>query len=214
MKHRMSIFVILGMVLYSSQGMTKNFEEKSSGLVFRGSYWQTESNGFEVTVSSHNFNESVDVGTYGGWLTFFSRLNDQMYLECSIGTIGQVRTQSEWFESEEVQVKGMIPLIFGVRYDLLPLRSPSAIQPYVAGGGGPYWQTNINVVDRWFAEEEVSVKSKMRPGLYLGGGVNFRAANWFMLNFDMKYHLVNFDFDQDFSGFEFGMGFGILWGSY
>ncbi len=215
MKQIKKIAGILGMTILVSNCLAQTNQQKTSGIVLRGAFWATESDGCEITVTDDYFNNTtVDIGNFGGWITFFSRLGDQTYLECSIGTVGQVKTKSHSFDSENVRVKGIVPLLFGMRYNLLPMKSSSAIQPYISGGGGPYWQCNVSVVDQWFEEEEVNIKNKLQPGFYLGCGTYFQTASWFTLNFDMKYHLIGFDFDDDFSGFEFGMGFGFLWGNY
>ena len=115
---------------------------------------------------------------------------------------------------EEVEVSSMIPLLMGLRYNVLRLRNPSAIQPYVTFGGGPYWLFDISARDEWGLNEEVAIKSKTLAGVYGGGGMYFNIASWLAFNFDIKYHFINFDPNHDYSGFEFGMGFGILWGRY
>jgi len=207
--------LILMVILFTGSAvpaMSNEADRRTSGIILRGSYWQTSNDGFEVTVTDHFFNETMDMGSYGGWITFFSQIGDRSYLECSLGSIGDVHTESNWFLSDEVDVEGLVPFTFGLRYHVLPVRNHSAMQPYITAGGGPYWKVNVHVVDRFLCDEEVNVKSKVKPGMYLGGGVNFEAASWFLLGFDMKYHLVGFDFDDNFSGFEFGMGIGFVWG--
>ena len=56
-----------------------------------------------------------------------------------------------------------------------------------------------------------SVESKIKPGIYGGVGANFLFINWFGVHCDIKYHLINFDNDHPFSGFDLGMGIGFYW---
>ena len=212
MKRQILILITLFFMASAIPAMSNESDRRTSGIILRGTYWQTATDGFAVTVSNNFFDETVSVGSYGGWIFFFSQIGDKSYLECGLGSIGQVQKESNWFESDEVNVEGMVPLTFGLRYHLLPVRHHSALQPYVTAGGGPCWKVNVNVLDRFLGDEEVSVKSKVKPGMYAGCGVGIELASWFVLDFDMKYHLVGFDFDDNFSGFEFGMGLGFVWG--
>ena len=63
-----------------------------------------------------------------------------------------------------------------------------------------------------FGDQEVV--STMRGGAYFGGGMDFFLSKSFGINFDIKYHAVDLDFDNEISGLEVGLGFSILWGEY
>jgi hypothetical protein len=62
-----------------------------------------------------------------------------------------------------------------------------------------------------FIGDEVNVKNKVRPGVYGALGGYFLLSNWFALQGEMRYHLVNFSPDNPYSGFETGFGFAFFW---
>jgi hypothetical protein len=63
---------------------------------------------------------------------------------------------------------------------------------------------------RW-GEEEATIRTRVKPGVYAGVGTHFLFCDWCGLNMDMKYHLVNFDVNMPYSDFSFGMGFMFTW---
>jgi outer membrane protein W len=95
----------------------------------------------------------------------------------------------------------------------VPYRRIRNIIPYVSAGLGPYWISEINSRDN-FHEDEVTVKSRVKPGAYLGGGFNFGLSDRFAINFDLKYHLIDLELNHKYSGFEYGVGFTIFWGKF
>lgn len=205
------LYMITACLCFSSTLFGQSVQ-RSSGVVLRGTFWNVDSDYSSVSVSLTK--EEVHVGPAGGWICFFSRMGDNSFLELSLGVAGKVGVNAFLFRKEEVEVSSMIPLLMGLRYNVLRLRNPSAIQPYVTFGGGPYWLFDISARDEWGLNEEVAIKSKTLAGVYGGGGMYFNIASWLAFNFDIKYHFINFDPNHDYSGFEFGMGFGILWGRY
>jgi hypothetical protein len=201
-------------VLILSVGSWAQMKPKQAGIVFRGVYWDTH-NGNSIRVREHGFSEEVNVGNYGGSLTFFSRMDNQMFMEFSLSASAHVERKQESLFDEEVDVETVTPVLFGLRYNLLPLWNPSAIQPYASCGVGPYWFHHVHVIDEGLGmDEEVQVDSNMKPGAYAGGGVFFDFADWLSFNFDVRYHFVDFNRNHPKSDFEFGLGFAIKWGHY
>lgn len=185
---------------------------RTSGIVLRGTYWNANSDHLIVSVS--NSEEVVNVGPAGGWVCFFSRTGDKSFLELNLGAIGEVLVDSYHIDGDDVEVTSILPILLGIRYNVLPMENPSALQPYVAFGAGPYWMVDIHVQDHREANEDVGIRSHLLPGFYGGGGLYFHVASWFAFNFDVKYHFINFNPDHGYSGFEFGMGFSFSWGRY
>lgn len=182
---------------------------RSKGLGFRLGLWKTARSEALISVSG----TEVELSGAGAWMTFFSRFNDDWFYEFHMGAFASVvsdKIDRENFVIETEDVTAIIPFLFGMRYDILSTRSHGGIQPYLGFGVGPYWITNV---DAPLNNPELSeVASGLKAGGYLGGGFNIALASFFALNFDMKYHAIDFKFDRDFSGLDFGMGFSIMWG--
>lgn len=188
---------------------------KASGISFRGSYMNVNSEGSIVSVSHRHSDVEVMNGHAGGWLTFYSRMNERLTLELGLGALGQVEVHSDSYYDDDVDVSGVFPVVLGVRYDLLDPYSTGALRPYISGSAGPYWVSRVKVRDHFAGyDDDVSIKAELKPGLNVGGGLFFHMSSWFALNMDFKYHLVNFDPDNDFSGLEFGFGLAFFWGTY
>jgi outer membrane protein W len=127
--------------------------------------------------------------------------------------VGSVKSETAQFSGENVEVTALTPVLLGLRHILFSVHNPSALQPYITLGAGPYWLHDVKVRDRYY-EDEVTVKSKVKPGAYAGAGMDFMLASWVGLNFDVKYHFVDFNVNHDYSGFDYGLGFSFMWGRY
>jgi len=154
----------------------------------------------------------------GGFrVSFTSRTSEKWTFELELSAFWQAEgesfTSDAGEESEKVDRKVVIPLLFGAQWDLLDLNSRSKIRPYLTGGGGPYWIADIKSVDE-FDEPVDEIEGALKLGAYLGGGVTFLPLRNFGLNFNVRYHFVNFDIQNDVSGIEFGVGLNIMWGNF
>ena len=156
----------------------------------------------------------MDVSGASGSLYFFSRLIDNYFFETSIGGMSSVHVESDGFNSDDVNVSSIVPFLFGVRYDILSARYASSFQPYVASGIGPYWfvDTQVRGNTDYGTDNEVTIGSDLKVGGYLGGGMNIALASWFALNFDLRYHFIDFKTEDENSGPEFSLGFCFMWG--
>ena len=200
--------LILGAVLMAGAASAQG---KKTGLILRGSYQTPQGEAFSV--STRDGVDEVSVGRGGGWLTVYSRMSDRSFLEFSVGGLGDVEVQSHLFDEDEVQVEGMTPMTLGLRYHLLPLDNPTAFQPYVGFGGGPYWVSEVQAWDDHY-DAEVTVKTELFAGFYASTGFDFMMLDWLGLNLDLKYHMVNLDPDHNSSGLEMGFGLVFRWGRY
>lgn len=212
MKAGKLLILILGLGMATT--ILANHPMKSTGLLLRGSYWHTEDEAMHVSVISHNFNNQVDVGRFGGSLTLFSRTGEQSFFEISIGSVSRVKQKSEWFGNENTRVHAISPILMGIRYNLFSADNPSMMQPYLACGGGPYWLHDIQVSSHWMDESVTDIESEVLKGAYVGGGLYLSLTKTFVLNMDMRYHFIDLDPDHEYSGLEFSMGFGFMWGNY
>lgn len=188
-------------------------QARSTGIGLRGTYWNMNNGPAHVIVTDHDDYSAIDVGNGGGWIFFFSRVDEQTFFEFSLGVVGSVTSESHHDFGEDIDITAVTPVVLGFRHNLFSMRSQSALQPYIAYGAGPYWLHDIKVRDGIYTDEAL-VTSRLKPGGYAGGGMNFMMASWFGLNFDVKYHFIDFNVNHDYSGFEYGLGFSFMWGKY
>jgi len=219
MKSKTDSMITIGLVLFLTLSFSNIFAQteqkklKSTGIGVRLSYWNMSDEPTHVTVSDYGANTAVNIGGAGAWLCFFSRINYNTFIEFSLGGIAKVREEEHSYISTDVEVTAITPLLLGLRYNLFSLQSQSALQPFVCFGAGPYWISNVNVKERLY-EDEVRVNTEFKRGGYAGGGFNFVLNSWLAVNFDVKYHFIDFNVNQEYSGYEFGMGLNFMWGSY
>jgi outer membrane protein W len=142
-------------------------------------------------------------------------MNDNWFAELGLGAIGKVEARNNYFSDANVHVSAMNPLCFGLRYELFSIDNRSAFQPYITGGAGPYWISDILVKENNFGEDEqVSAKTDLLKGGYAGAGLNFALTSWLNFGLDARYHFVNFDKKHERSGWEYGFGLTFMWGRY
>ncbi|MDZ7721736.1 MAG: hypothetical protein U5R06_02640 [candidate division KSB1 bacterium] len=188
--------------------------DRTAGIGFRGTFWNMDNSANSVSISNRpGYQAEYDLGGGGGYLFMFSRLNENMFLELTLGAVGKLESHQQYGWGEEVDVNAVTPLLLGFRTDLLPFDSRSALQPYAAAGMGPYWFSDVYVRDDYMIpEEQVDVRTKARLGGYAGGGINFMFTDWMGFNFDVKYHFIDFNKKHEYSGYEYGMGIIFTWG--
>ncbi len=192
-----------------------NLKDRSSGVGFRASYWSGYNDQSDYTVIHKDGRSHVDIGGGGGWLSFFSRMSENDVLELSLGALGNAETKTTYYYGEDTDVNVVAAVTLGIRHEFYSFYHNKAMVPYVTVGGGPYWVSDILVKDRDFDyDDEVLVHTKLRAGMYAGAGMNFMLSSWFGLDFDLRYHLINFDVNNDYSGWETGLGFNFYWGSF
>ena len=107
----------------------------------------------------------------------------------------------------------MTPILFGIRYDFLQASSRGFLQPYLSGGVGAYVCSDVKLTNKIMVNN-VEVSTIVKPGLYVGSGLNIHLGSWIALNSDGKYQMVNVNPNYKHSGFEFGFGFNFSWGSF
>ena len=210
----LKLSAVFGLVflLFSTNLFAQN-SIKKIGIGLRGSYWKVTNDPSQIIIKDHNCYSAVNIGNAGGWIYLFSRFNKNMFFEIHLGGIGNASEEEYCYTETNVEVFAVTPILFGIRYDVLPIETQSNIVPYVTFGGGPYWFSTVNVKEQVY-QDVVKVTTNLKSGGYIGGGFNFRINNWFAINFDTKYHFINFNVEHDYSGFEYGIGVNFMWGSY
>ncbi|UCE07761.1 MAG: hypothetical protein JSW07_06935 [bacterium] len=204
---------IIAVLIFSFSNIFAQQEVKSTGIGLRGSFWKLSNQSTQIIVSEYGENATLNIGGAGVGIYLFSRMDNNLFIEFSLGLIGGVEGESTSYMNENVDVFAVAPLLLGLRYNLLSPLNQSALQPYISFGGGPYWMTYIKVRDEIYGEE-VTIKTDLKRGAYAGGGFNFILTSWLAANFDMKYHFINFNVKNEHSGFEYGLGINFMWGRY
>ncbi len=189
--------------------------QRSTGIGFRGSYWTGNDTESQIIVEDYYHQTNVDIEGAGGWMSFYTRVAPNMMLEFSLGSMGKAETQSIDFFGEDVKAEAVTGALLGLHYELFPFRNITAFKPYLSAGMGPYWLSDINVQNRDFTDNnKVNIKTRLRGGGYTGAGMNFMFSNWFGLNFDIRYHFINFNPMHKYSGWDYGLGINFYWGEF
>ena len=191
----------------SGQGISR-----THGLGLRGSLWKSENQAAGFDIGGSPTSVTVDISGAGVSVYYFSRMAGNLFLETSLGSVGNLRVNAGATSPENVDLSAIIPFLFGFRFDVLSARYATAFQPYVAGGVGPYWIVFYSARSFAGLSNELSLRSDLKFGGYAGGGLNAVLRSWFALNFDVKYHFVDFKAGEGYSGLEFGIGFSLMWG--
>jgi hypothetical protein len=201
------LFLTLG-GLAAGQGVTR-----PHGIGIRPSFWNMSDHTFHFSLSTSpgKTGGQVSVSGIGSWIYFFSRLNQNLFMQFEMGAVATAYSEGEDLLQSNTNVSTMIPLLIGLRYDLLSGRSASKLQPYLAVGAGPYWSTAFTVQSKNLQEEIVG-DSKMQYGGYIGGGVHLLLTDWMALNFNVRQHFVDGRVNNEYSGMEFGLGLSVMWG--
>lgn len=186
---------------------------RSTGVGLRGTYWNMSKDRTIVRVNDFGESATVNFGGAGCWLYLFSRMNETMFLEISIGAIGTVVGEKNNEIDDNIDATAMIPLLIGLRYNLMSPLNNSSIQPYFTFGAGPFWIMTAKVRDLP-ETEEVTLINDFERDAYLGGGFDFMLTSWCAFNFDLKYHFMDFNVHHERSGLEYGLGIKFMWGQF
>ncbi|MCI0514559.1 hypothetical protein L0128_15200 [candidate division KSB1 bacterium] len=182
---------------------------RAHGLGLRTSFWNVTNRPTRFVVNDFGEQINLDLGGAGAGLCFTSRLYQNWFFEFNLDVISAVQGSSEKVQKMDFNVSTVVPLLFGLRYHVLSNRFPSAFQPYLTMGAGPYFGTSIELR----GSSQQSIGAETIYGAYLGGGMNLMIFDWFALNFDLKYHFPNLDTKHQYSGLQFGFGLNLMWGS-
>jgi hypothetical protein len=199
----LTIFFLLNNINFA-QGISR-----SSGIGVRWSIWKPHNIGSHVYVGPFPVIATVGSGE-GGYLYYFTRLKENWYLETMFGGTGNVIYSRVGPFGTYTAEMSVTPLLFGARNDFLSLEHGSIFQPYWSFGGGLHWISEIK--SSTVAGVNAKVGSDAQIGVYIGTGVNALLSSRFALNADFKYHLLEFNPEREYSGFEYSFGITYMWG--
>jgi hypothetical protein len=211
MKRIKQLLWILMMLICIEMQAQSHLKDRA-GISFQCSYWHQR--GSDEVYSVHSarlFQNEVNVGGYGGWLTFFSGAGENGMIVVKLGGIAHVEVVEEDLFDEAVDVKAVVPVLIGYQHFLMQNGNTSSFQPYISAGGGPYIITHVNSRQYALLDDEVTVESRVKPGGYFGLGGFFIFTEWLAFQGEMRYHLVNFYPENEFSGFEVALGLALSW---
>lgn len=201
---------LLPLTMAPAQGITR-----AQGLGLRMSSWNITGRRTTINVDGLNGKTQVDLSGMGPTIYYFSRAYRNLYLETSLGVIGGVVADAESAGRSTVSVESIVPFVVGLRYDFMSMRLSGALHPYLAAGGGPYSVFNVKTSSGYDGSSGVgqeTIQTRMDYGWFFGGGVNLTLTNWFALDADLKYHMIEIPDLKDYSGLELGIGFSVMWG--
>jgi hypothetical protein len=187
---------------------------RKTGIGIRGCHWDFLKKSQNMRVYDYWDGTELNIGGYGGALYFLNRLHDHIILELSISAIGDIKSHEIYWNREDVDATVITPVTLGFRYNILTPYIHNSIDPYISLGAGAYWLGDIKVRDQYGDYEEVTIDSDTRSGMYAGFGLNFNLTSVFLLNLDMRYHIVDFRENRFENGLEIGFGFTFMWGKY
>ena len=133
-----TFMMILNNIELCAQGITR-----SNGIGLRAGFWNITKHRTRITTTGYGKDGSVGIGGAGGWIYFFSRIHNNLFLELNLGGVGGVYEQHSDYVVERVKATAIVPLLLGFRYDLLSPKMSSSLQPYITLGCGPYWITEV-----------------------------------------------------------------------
>lgn len=205
-------------LLFSGASLYADGEKASVGIGLRGSYWNMIDGPLELRLNDHWHHDDFHTGGFGGNFFFFSRVQERLYLDFSLGGLIALVEHEDFYDGEYADLATISPFLFGVRVDLLPMSIRTNLRPYVSAGAGLYVLSDIQVWDYHYYDEDVEIRSTGRPGVYAGVGTNIMLSDNFGFNYDIKYHWIDlrdsYEEQRFHNGFEFGFGVVVVWGDF
>jgi hypothetical protein len=205
-------FIVCASVLAAFSAQAGSHFQDRAGIGLRGGYWNLREHDAMVRVStSAFFHNQVDVGGAGGWITFFSGVGERGSIEFHLGGMAHVETREQGLFNNQKDITAVTGILIGYQFPIFKDRNLSAFQPYVSAGGGPYVITRVHSIEYCLMNDEITVKNRVRPGIYASLGTYFDLTEWLAIHGEMRYHLVNFNPDNGYSGFELSLGLALSW---
>jgi hypothetical protein len=137
-------------------------------------------------------------------------------VEASVGVYDVESWSATDVDGISSESAAVVPILFGVSIYPSQLTIGSAVRPYASVAAGPYVGFATNRTIGATIEEDTVVESV--PGARLRAGADVFVSDSFRLGISGGYHFIS-EFDEtigegeDYSGPEFSLSFGFLWGS-
>ena len=158
-----SIQLLFILLLLNTQSFAQGIS-RSNGIGMRIGSWNITNHPTRVSSSGYGKDGSVDIGGAGVWFYYFSRLNNNLFLELNLGAVGGAHEEHSNYIIESTEATAIIPFLLGFRYDLLSPKIPSSLLPYISFGGGPYWITKVETKNKYFVQDETVIESGQETG--------------------------------------------------
>lgn len=205
-----TLWAVLAAVLALHGGVEGQDGRRAMGLTLRASFWDLPRGPQRLSWTSGQDYELLESNGVGGWVSFLGTLSDRFLLELSLG--GVVRTVEEvtFPGGNDTYVEVLVPFLVGARFHPIS-GGGSGVSPYLSFGLGPYWDATVISLDSAL-NDDTSVEWDRRFGGYVGAGVDAMFIDWMGLNFDLRWHEVDFPDREDYSGLEASAGLQFMWG--
>lgn len=158
---------------------------------------------------------STEVEGFGGGLDYYRWFSEELALAISASGRAASIKESVGIGGVSSETTTISSFLVGVRWYPWS-KAGSGVRPYLTGLVGPYIGTG-STVSTTPPGRVVSDKVLAVPGVYLGGGVDFRIGGHFMLGVGLGADLMA-DFSEPLSGrkdyrsFQMSLNFGWAWG--
>jgi hypothetical protein len=173
-------------------------------------FWHESKVGNEISTAG-NVSTAKSSGFIGG-LSYGHWFQEGLSVNASIGLLSGEATSSVTLSGASQRASSVIPILLGVRYYLPESSFGTPVRPFLAAAVGPF--LGVESKNDFFSQES---RSETALGARLGGGIDFLLGQHFKLGTTVGYNLMT-DFSspigarKNFSGPEFTIGFGILFG--
>jgi hypothetical protein len=165
--------------------------------------------GASVTIGSHVASSSHAVG----WIGYAHWFEEDWALQVETGGMAANVDVTARLGEFSTEASVLVPLLLGVRHQFR-LGERSAVRPFLAAMAGPY----LLVTSRTRARPIIwQGGTRTAGGARFGAGLDLLVGKRFRVGSELRYHAVG-DFEwqdaqqENYSGFEFSVGFGILLG--
>ena len=208
---RWPFLFLLGTIIHIPNGAQAQVNARTAGLGIRASAWSLPSGEPRLTWVEGEDYTHFDSDGVGVWLSFLSRVTDNLFLEASLGGVVRKVEEVVRFTEKETYVEVLVPALVGLRVQPAPSASASPILPYLAVGTGPYWSGDLLEVEGG-GGSELEGEFDLQWGGYLAAGVDVMLSDWVGVNLDLRRHIVDQRGVVDYSGWEYSAGLQFLWG--
>ena len=184
------------------------------GFSIRGNFFDTFKERDNVTIFDQTIEGDLAAGGFGPSLLIFKRINSNWIADLSYGVVLRASLFDDLENLDLFRANFVVPLLLGLRYELVSASNSSWVRPYVSFGGGPYFTSEVKIgADNILLQNAPNVNST-RAGGYLGGGADLKLGRNVALTGDLRYHLIDLPEASNLqSGFDFSMGLTFMWGS-
>jgi hypothetical protein len=177
--------------------------------------WTISTGGGASSVSTPGAYVETSVTGFGGGLDYYRWFREDWALAFNAsGRAVDARTYAG-LPGTGTEATTISSLLVGVRWT--PAKNPTAsVRPYLTGLVGPYIGTGTST-SAGLPGARVQTKVQAAPGVYLGGGVDFRIGGHFLLGVGIGADLpANFSEElggtKNYRTFQMNVSFGWAWG--